>query len=234
MAESNDFDVVVQLQRVQVDAAVVGHAVPAQRGAGAPGQFLPRDDVGVVLELGDDDDVAGPYGTFEAVVPQHIRHQVERFGGVLGEHQLVRVGADESGDIGTALLVGVGGLLHQLMRAAVHRAVGGGEEFAFGVEGLHGTLRRRSGIQVRQLISAPHDPAQDREVGPDRGEVQRRGTSDRDRHVRPPRRPSGKSARSRSPRARRPTPGRLIRRSGLRRRRVRTAGGCSAESGCSA
>ena len=121
MAEGNDFDVLVELQRIQIDATVVGHAVPAQRGAGAPGQFLPRDEVGVVLELGGDDDVAGPDGTFEAVVPQHIRHQVERFGGVLGEHQLVGIGADERGDVGAALLVGVGGLLHQLVRAAVHR-----------------------------------------------------------------------------------------------------------------
>ena len=72
----------------------------------------------------------------------------------------------------------------------VHRAIRGGEEFAFGVEDLQRTLRRRTGIQVRQLISAPHDPAQDREVGPDRREIQRRGTSGRDRHVRPPMRPS--------------------------------------------
>ena len=191
MAEGNDFDVLVELQRVEIDAAVVGDAVPAQRGAGAPGQFLPRDQVGVVLELGGDDDVARADGTFEAVVPQHIGHQVERFGGVLGEHQLVGVGTDERGDVGAALLVGVGGLLHQLVRAAVHPAVGRGEEFAFGVEDLHRTLRRRTGIQVRQLVSAAHDAAQDREVGPDRGEIQRRGTSDRDRHVRPPRRPSG-------------------------------------------
>ena len=145
----------------------------------------------MVLELGDDDNVAGADRTFEAAVPQHIRHQVERFGGVLGEYQLTRVSADERGDVGAALLVGVGGLLHQLMRAAVHPAVGRGEEFAFGIEDLHRALRRRAGIQVSQLISAPHDPAQNREVGPDRSEVQRGGTSDRDRHVRPPRRPSG-------------------------------------------
>ena len=191
MAERNDFDVLVELQRIQIDASVVGHAVPAQRGAGTPGQFLPRDEVGVVLELGGDDDVARPDGTVEAVVPQHIRHQVERFGGVLGEHQLIGIGTDERGDVGSALLVSVGGLLHQLVRAAVHRAIGGGEEFTLGVEDLQRTLRRRTGIQVRQLVSAPHHASQDREVGPDRREIQRRGTSGRDRHVRPPRRPSG-------------------------------------------
>ena len=59
MAERNDFHAFVELQRVEVDAAVVGHAVPLQRRAGAAGQLLPRDQVGVVLELGGDDDVAG-------------------------------------------------------------------------------------------------------------------------------------------------------------------------------
>ena len=70
----------------------------------------------------------GPTARSNAVVPQHIRHQVDRLGGVLGEHQLVGVGADERGDVGAALLVGVGGLLHQLVRAAVHGAVGCGQE----------------------------------------------------------------------------------------------------------
>ena len=44
------------------------------------------------------------------------------------------VGADERRDVGAALLVGVGGLLHQLVRTAVHRAVGRGQKLAFGVE----------------------------------------------------------------------------------------------------
>ena len=91
-----------------------------------------------------------------------------RLGGVLGEHQLVGVGADERRDVGAALLVGVGGLLHQLMRAAVHRAVRRDQEVALGVEHLHRPLRRRTGIQVRQLVSAAHHPLEDREVRPDR------------------------------------------------------------------
>ncbi len=126
----------------------------------------------MVLELGGDDDIAWADGVLEPVVPEHVGHQVERFGGVLGEHQLVGVGADERGDVGAALLVGVGRLLHQLVRAAVHPAVGGEQEFAFGVENLQRPLRRRSGIQVRQLISAPHHAFEDREVGADRGDVQ--------------------------------------------------------------
>ena len=159
MAERNDFDPLIELQRIKIDTPLVGYAVPAERRAGAPGQLLPWDQVGVVLELGGDDDIARADGTLKPVVPQHIGHQVQRFGGVLGEHQFVGVSADERGDVGPALLVGIGGLLHQLVRASVHRAVGGGEEFAFGVEDLHRPLRRGAGIQVRQLISAPHDTA---------------------------------------------------------------------------
>ncbi|CKT27132.1 Uncharacterised protein [Mycobacterium tuberculosis] len=72
MGERNDFDTVVQIQRVQVDAPVVSHPVPAQCGPGAPGQLLPRDQVGVMLQLGGDDHVAGADGTLETAVPQHI------------------------------------------------------------------------------------------------------------------------------------------------------------------
>ena len=51
-----------------------------------------------------------------------------RLGGVLGEHDLVRLGADEPGDRGACGLVGLGGLFGQLMRAPVRRGVAGLEE----------------------------------------------------------------------------------------------------------
>ena len=72
MAEGDDLDPLVEFERVEVDAAVVGDAVPPQRGAGAAGQFLPRNQVGVVLQFGGDDDVAGPDGALEAVVAQRV------------------------------------------------------------------------------------------------------------------------------------------------------------------
>ena len=51
---------VEQLAEVgQVEAALVGDTEPAQRGAGAAAELLPRHQVGVVLHLGDDDLVAG-------------------------------------------------------------------------------------------------------------------------------------------------------------------------------
>ncbi len=173
VAEGNDFHALVELERIQVDPAVVGDAVPAQRRAGAPGQFLPRDEVRVVLQLRGDDDIARADGAGESVVADRVGHQVDRLGGVLGEHQLVGVGADEGRDVGAALLVGVGGLLHQLVRTAVHRAVGRGQEVTLGVENLQRPLRGGTGIQVRQLISAAHHALQNREVRPDPGDIQR-------------------------------------------------------------
>ena len=185
VTERHHLDPLVQLERVEVDAAVVGDAVPAQRGAGATSEFLPRDQVGMVLEFGGDDDVAGADGTLEAVVAQRIRHQVDRLGGVLGEDQLVGIGADEGRDVVAPLFVGVGGLLHQLMGATVHGPVRGGQERPLGVEHLQRPLRRRAGIQVGQLISTAHDPAQDREVRADPGHLSGIQCPYRGRHVRP-------------------------------------------------
>ena len=73
---------------------------PTQRSV-APvrrGQLLPRHEVGVVLHLGDEDLVARPeveprvLGLAGDRVGERVGHEVERLGGVLGEHHLV-VGA---------------------------------------------------------------------------------------------------------------------------------------------
>jgi hypothetical protein len=55
---------------------------------------------------------------------------------------------------------------------AVHAAVGGDEELALSVEHLHRPLRRRSRVQVRQLVSTPHHTFEDRKVGSDRSDVE--------------------------------------------------------------
>ena len=47
-------------------------AEPLQRRAGAPGQLLPGDQVGVVFQFGGDDDVTRTDGMLEAAVPQHV------------------------------------------------------------------------------------------------------------------------------------------------------------------
>ena len=144
--------------------AVIGDAKPLQRRAGASGEFLPGNQVGVVLEFGGDDHVTRTESTFETVIAEHVRHQIERLGGVLGEYQLSRAGTDERRDIGSALLEGVGGLLHQLMCATVHRTVGGGEEIPFGVEYLPRLLRGGPRVEIGQTLSTAHHPIQDRKI----------------------------------------------------------------------
>src|SRR5690606_8424901 len=57
--ERHDLHSLGQRQRIEVDAAVVGDAVPAQGGTRTPREFLPRSEIRVVLELGDDDLVTG-------------------------------------------------------------------------------------------------------------------------------------------------------------------------------
>ena len=58
------------------------------------------------------------------------------------------------------------------MRTAVHRTVGGQQELPLGVEHLQRLLRRGTGIQVRQLMSAAHNAVQDREVRADARDIE--------------------------------------------------------------
>ena len=72
---------------VEVEAAVVGHADVAQRGARPVGQQLPRHHVRVVLHLAADDHVAGP--AVGAAVG--VGDEVEGLGGVAHEDALAPV-----------------------------------------------------------------------------------------------------------------------------------------------
>ena len=84
--------------------------------------MVPRHDVGVVLHVGEHDDVAGG----EVGPAPRLGDEVERLGGVLREHDLVGVaGVDEAGDLGPGRLVGVGGLGGEAVGAAVDRGVAG-------------------------------------------------------------------------------------------------------------
>ncbi len=90
----------------QVEPAVVREAEPLQLRARALRQQLPRHDVGVVLHLRDDDLglVVHPVGLVGPA--QHVRHEVQRLGGVLGEDHLVAARrVDERGDLVARALV---------------------------------------------------------------------------------------------------------------------------------
>src|SRR5699024_8957068 len=87
----DDLRLLAELQAVQVDAAVLSGAEPLQGCARATCQLLPGHEVGVVLQLRDDDLVA--FGDLELAgpgIPQDESHLVERLSGVLREGDLLR------------------------------------------------------------------------------------------------------------------------------------------------
>ena len=80
------------------------------------GQLLPGHDVGVVLEVGDDDLVA----LADVLPAPALGDEVDALGGAADEDDVVgRVCAEEPGDRGAGLLVGVGGAGGQVVRGPV-------------------------------------------------------------------------------------------------------------------
>src|SRR3546814_5464224 len=86
----------------------------------------------------------------EAIVTENVGHQSESLGGVLGEHQLVRIRAHERSDGGASILVRVRRLFCELMSTPVYCRVTRGQEVPFGIENLDRTLRGSAGIQDRK------------------------------------------------------------------------------------
>ena len=113
----------VRSRSAEVEPALAVDRQVAQLEAERLGQHQPRDEVGVVLHLGEHDDVAaGQVGAAPAV-----GDQVERLGRVLREDDLalgVR-GADEPPDRPAGPLVERGGALGGRVDAPVHVGVGG-------------------------------------------------------------------------------------------------------------
>lgn len=140
VGERNDLHRVRQLQRIKIDPAVVGDAVPLERRTGSARKFLPGNEVGVVFEFGDDDFVARTDMAVEAIVTENVGHQIESLGGVLGEHQLVRIRTHEGSDGGASILVRVSRLFCELMSTPVYCRVTRGQEVPFGIENLDRTL----------------------------------------------------------------------------------------------
>ena len=124
----------------------------------------------MVLHLGDDDGVAGTdpealgLRAGSCRIAHRVGHQVETFGGVLGEDDLGELRADERGDPVARRLVEVGRLLGDLVRAAVHGGVVPLVELALGVENLARLLRGGAAVEVDEPAAVAHGPREDREV----------------------------------------------------------------------
>ena len=152
-----------RLEIVEQEVAGVVDRGDAQHDADAVAQQLPGHDVGVVLEGRDDHLVAGLHeGAAEAV-----GDQIERLGGVAGEHDLVgAAGVDEARDLFASALEGVGGELAHPVHPPVHVGIVGFVSVPHGVEHLARLLGTGRGIQIDQRV-AEDLLRQDREVGPD-------------------------------------------------------------------
>ncbi len=109
----------VELRQIE-HAAVTEDGDVDELRAGAPGELLPRDEVGVVLQFGEQDFVAG----LDVPVAPGGGDEVDGFGRAAREDDLGRLcRVDEPGGAFAGALVGGGGAVAQFVDAAVDVAV---------------------------------------------------------------------------------------------------------------
>src|SRR5207244_13614004 len=109
------------LESVELQLAVLIERNRLERRTRTLGDVLPGDEVGVVLELGDDDDVAGA----EVVEAPGVGDEIDAFSGAVREHDLAggrRV--DELRDLLSSALVLRGCQLGQRVDASMDVCVG--------------------------------------------------------------------------------------------------------------
>ena len=137
----------------------------AQRGAALAAQHLPGHDVGVVLELGDQDRVAGAdvRPPRDAPAPPGVGDEVDRLGDVLREHRRPRLGAHERGDPPARAVIGRVGLLRERVDAAVDVGVVRAQMLGQRVDHDRGLLRGRARVEVDQLTTV-EAAGEDREI----------------------------------------------------------------------
>ena len=169
------------LEHFELQNAVIGDRNEFEVAVLLLDEDLPRNQVGVVLHLGQYDRVAAA----DVASTPGVGDEVDRFGGIPDEHDLVRVGGvDQARRHGPGVLVGRGRSFRQLVYAAVD--VGG----VFGVVGVHCLdhgqrfLAGRGAVEVDERLAEPVHRLEDREIGtnasgvqgPDRGTGGPRGS----------------------------------------------------------
>jgi hypothetical protein len=123
------------LEGSQLEQAVGADRHEAELRPGALGQHLPGDEVGVVLHLGEHDEVAGG----DVGRAPRVGDEVDRLRGVAGEDRLPGNRPGQGGDVGAGGFEGFRSLGGQRVYAAVHA---GPVVAVVGVHGLHDHDRR--------------------------------------------------------------------------------------------
>ena len=165
------------LESHEVDFAARRDGRDDDLGAGALGDDLPRHDVGVVLEMGEQDLIAG----LEVGPTPALGDEVDALGGAAHEDAAPGVLEPEELRDGTAGgFVGGGGLLAQEVDATVDVGVLLGVIAFEGLDDDRRLLGSRRVIEVGQRTAA-HGTSQDREVLAAGGDIERGHRAERRR-----------------------------------------------------
>ena len=159
-----------RVERREIELALVGQRDHRELRARASGDVLPRDEVRVVLELGDDDEVAGA----EVREAPRIRDEVDRLGRVAHEDDLPHVGCvHERANLLARSLERGGRALREHVDAAVHVRVRRRVEARHLLEHLARLLRARRRVEEGERL-AVDQLLEDGEVGAQRARVELR------------------------------------------------------------
>jgi len=154
-----------RLEGVEIEAAVVAHVDELQHRALPLAQEVPRHDVGMMFENGDDDLVArADYRRGEG-----RGDEVDGLGRALGEDDLFRPARiEEARDGLAAVLVGLGRAVGECVEAPMHVRVGVPVGEIHRIEHHVRLLRRGTGVEVDQPLLEDFF-FEDREIGTDAG-----------------------------------------------------------------
>src|SRR5215212_4683145 len=118
-----------------------------QYGASSLGKLLPRDKIGVMLHLREQDFIAGP----DIGVTPAPRHEVNALGSPVREDDFFACrGADELLHLAAGELKQIGALVTQPMNAAMHVGVLALINIDQRLDDLTRSLRRRRVVQIYQ------------------------------------------------------------------------------------
>jgi hypothetical protein len=161
VGEGHDLRALAQhpVERLEIEQPIAGERDGPHSHAAIPGRHLPRNDVRVVLHVGDEDLVPRPERP-----AQRLGHQIDAVGGPAREDDLLAARrADEALDPVARRLVQLGGLFAERVDRAVHVGVARRVVLVHRLQHRAGLLAGGRRIQVDERMAVDR-PGQDREV----------------------------------------------------------------------